>query len=239
MSERDKTIIPAGQKWEFDDEVTAVFDDMLSRSIPDYQGMRNFCEALDADFITPGTEVVDIGCSLGRAVEGLVAQYAQTNTFALYDVSEPMLTKCRRRYETLISDGRVRVENYDLRQGLKNTNCSLVLSILTLQFTPLEYRHKIVQSIYNALNDGGAFVFVEKVLGNTSLLDSVLVKEYYALKSANLYTQEQIESKRKSLEGVLVPLTAAWNEDLLKQTGFKQIDCFWRQLNFAGWIAIK
>lgn len=96
-----------------------------------------------------------------------------------------------------------------------------------------------MQSIYNALNDGGAFVFVEKVLGNTSLLDSVLVKEYYALKSANLYTQEQIESKRKSLEGVLVPLTAAWNEDLLKQTGFKQIDCFWRQLNFAGWIAIK
>ena len=239
MVDRDKTVIPDGQKWEFDDEVSAVFDDMLSRSIPDYQGMRNFCEALGANFITPKTEIVDIGCSLGRAVEGLVNKYSTANTFALYDVSEPMLKRCRRRYEKLIESGRVRVENYDLRQGLKNQNCSLVLSILTLQFTPLEYRHKIVQSIYNALNKGGAFIFVEKVLGNTSQLDSVLVKEYYALKSANLYTQEQIESKRKSLEGVLVPLTAAWNEDLLKQTGFRQIDCFWRQLNFAGWIAVK
>lgn len=235
----DKTVIPNGKKWEFDEDVTAVFDDMLSRSIPDYQGMRNFCEALGANFITPKTEIVDIGCSLGRAVEGLVSQYAKTNTFALYDVSEPMLARCRRRYETLIEQGRVKVENYDLRQGLKNTNCSLVLSILTLQFTPLEYRHKIMQSIYNALNNGGAFIFVEKVLGNTSTLDSVLVKEYYKLKSSNLYTQEQIESKRKSLEGVLVPLTAAWNEDLLRQTGFRQIDCFWRQLNFAAWIAIK
>lgn len=235
----DKTVIPNGEKWQFNEDVTAVFDDMLSRSIPDYQGMRNFCEAIGANFITPETEIVDIGCSLGRAVEGLVSRFSETNTFALYDVSEPMLARCRRRYETLIEQGRVKVENYDLRQGLKNTNCSLVLSILTLQFTPLEYRHKIMQSIYNALNDGGAFIFVEKVLGNTSMLDSVLVKEYYKLKSSNLYTQEQIESKRKSLEGVLVPLTAAWNEDLLRQTGFRQIDCFWRQLNFAAWIAIK
>lgn len=235
----DKTVIPNGKKWEFDEDVTAVFDDMLSRSIPDYQGMRNFCEAIGANFITPETEIVDIGCSLGRAVEGLVSRFSETNTFALYDVSEPMLARCRRRYETLIEQGRVKVENYDLRQGLKNTNCSLVLSILTLQFTPLEYRHKIVQSIYNALNNGGAFIFVEKVLGNTSTLDSVLVKEYYKLKSSNLYTQEQIESKRKSLEGVLVPLTVAWNEDLLRHTGFRQIDCFWRQLNFAAWIAIK
>ena len=235
----DKTVIPNGEKWQFNEDVTAVFDDMLSRSIPDYQGMRNFCEAIGANFITPETEIVDIGCSLGRAVEGLVSRFSETNTFALYDVSEPMLARCRRRYETLIEQGRVKVENYDLRQGLKNINCSLVLSILTLQFTPLEYRHKIMQSIYNALNDGGAFIFVEKVLGNTSTLDSVLVKEYYKLKSSNLYTQEQIESKRKSLEGVLVPLTAAWNEDLLRQTGFRQIDCFWRQLNFAAWIAIK
>ena len=59
------------------------------------------------------------------------------------------------------------------------------------------------------------------------------------MKSDNLYTQEQIQKKRKSLEGVLVPITAKWNEDLLKEAGFKQIDCFWRSLNFAGWVAIK
>jgi tRNA (cmo5U34)-methyltransferase len=45
--------------------------------------------------------------------------------------------------------------------------------------------------------------------------------------------------KRKSLEGVLMPLTENWNINLLKETGFKKIDCFWRNLNFAGWIAIK
>ena len=41
------------------------------------------------------------------------------------------------------------------------------------------------------------------------------------------------------LEGVLVPITAKWNEQLLGSAGFKKIDCFYRYLNFAGWIAIK
>ena len=49
----------------------------------------------------------------------------------------------------------------------------------------------------------------------------------------------QIRDKRKSLEGVLVPVTAKWNEDILRQCGFRKVDCFWRCLNFAAWVAIK
>ena len=56
--------------------------------------------------------------------------------------------------------------------------------------------------------------------------------------AAGLYTEE-IERKRLALEGVLVPMTAHWNEDLLRQAGFQQVECFWRYLNFAGWLAIK
>lgn len=59
------------------------------------------------------------------------------------------------------------------------------------------------------------------------------------MKADNQYTEVQIKAKRKSLEGVLVPITAKWNEDLLHSVGFKHIDCYWRSLNFAGWIAIK
>jgi tRNA (cmo5U34)-methyltransferase len=36
-----------------------------------------------------------------------------------------------------------------------------------------------------------------------------------------------------------VPVTAAWNEDLLQQAGFRHVECFWRWLNFGGWIAVK
>ena len=85
----------------------------------------------------------------------------------------------------------------------------------------------------------GAFVFVEKVLGNTADLDDLMVKLYLTLKGKNQYSDKQIERKKMSLEGVLVPVTAKWNEELLKMAGFKEIDCFWRWMNFAGWVATK
>jgi len=53
------------------------------------------------------------------------------------------------------------------------------------------------------------------------------------------YTTEQIERKRLALEGVLVPVTARWNEDLLRDAGFRQVECFWRWLNFAGWVGVR
>jgi len=92
---------------------------------------------------------------------------------------------------------------------------------------------------YRSERQGGALILVEKVLGATADLDAEMVNIYYSLKADNGYTQEQIERKRLSLEGVLVPVTARWNEELLQMSGFREVDCFWRWMNFAGWIAVK
>jgi tRNA (cmo5U34)-methyltransferase len=70
-------------------------------------------------------------------------------------------------------------------------------------------------------------------------LNDLLVDLYYELKGKNGYTEEQINSKRKSLEGILVPVTSDWNEQLLVNAGFDHVECFWRSLNFSGWIALK
>ena len=50
-------------------------------------------------------------------------------------------------------------------------------------------------------------------------------------------TLAAVERKRLSLQGVLVPLTAKWNEDALARAGFRSVEPIWRCLNFAAWIA--
>ena len=223
-----------GRKWEFDEEVTKVFGDMLSRSIPNYDTMRELCFMIGRNFIRNGA-VSDIGCSNGLASEKFIENFDR-NMFYLSDVSEPMLDVCREKYK-----GRknVNVIFHDLRQGIPTTDNDLVISCLTLQFTPIEYRQNILQSIYDGLNSGGAFILVEKVLGNSASIDNVFVEEYYNIKRENGYTEKLIQNKRKSLEGVLVPITASFNEHLLSSVGFKKVDCFWRCLNFCAWIAVK
>lgn len=222
-------------KWEFDEEVTNCFTNMISRSIPNYDTMRSLCYNLGKHFVREGSKVVDMGCSNGLSCEAFIENFPNA-LFYLYDVSEPMLEVCRKKF---YKKNNVFINNNDLRYGLPIGEADLIISSLTLQFTPIEYRQNILQDVYDKLNVGGAFILIEKVLGNSAKLDNLFVDEYYAIKKDNGYTQEQIANKRKSLEGVLVPLTASFNEHLLHQVGFKYVDCFFRCLNFSGWIAIK
>jgi len=77
------------------------------------------------------------------------------------------------------------------------------------------------------------------VLAAAANIDDAFVELFLNIKRETEYSDSQIDRKRMSLEGVLVPVTAHWNEELLRQEGFTSVDCFWRHLNFAGWVALK
>lgn len=235
-----KDTVVAGNKWEFDGEVTDAFDDMLERSIPQYDLMRELCFKLGSDFTRGDSDVVDVGCSRGGAMarfaDGRPGMETPGRIIGL-EVSEPMTEAAERRF---IGNEITQIRKHDLREGIpEDLDPSLILSVLTVQFTPIEYRQKIVSEMYERLKPGGALILVEKVLGATSKLDALMVENYYRQKREHGYTEEQIQRKRLSLEGVLVPVTAKWNEELLRDAGFSKIDCFWRYLNFSGWIAVK
>lgn len=231
-------VMPEGA-WKFDGDVTAAFDNMLERSIPQYDVMRQACFALACKYRQQKTDIVDLGCSRGEAISALVDEYGATNRFIGIDVSPAMLDASRARFKSFIGAGTVAIRDLDLRVKYPEVSASVTLCVLTLQFTPIEYRLRILRDIYQHTLKGGALIFVEKVIGASADLDAVMVETYYKTKVNNGYTQEQIERKRLSLEGVLVPVTAHWNEEMLQLTGFREVDCFWRWMNFAGWIAVK
>lgn len=236
-----KDNITPKSKWEFDKNVTDCFDDMLERSIPQYDVMRDAvfnlgCKALDKN---KNISVLDIGCSNGLSLERYVHKYGAYGRFRGIDVSEPMLQQAKERFKGYIKTNIVYIENMDLRVNFPMDKFSLIQSVLTIQFIPIEYRQKIIQNIYNHLCENGCFIMVEKVLGNCSELNEIMIDEYLKLKENNGYSKDQIERKRLSLEGVLVPVTSNWNIDLLKQAGFRKVDVFWRWMNFEGYICIK
>lgn len=230
-------VAPTG-RWQFDEEVSACFDDMLRRSIPQIDVMRRAVNDLAVAYVQPETALVDLGCSRGDAMAALVERFPLTR-FVGVEVSEPMLEWCRYRFAAQIEAGQVSVEAIDLRDAYPSGLASVTLAVLSMQFTPIEHRQRILRDVWRHTAPGGAFIMVEKVLGATAELDAGFVSQHYGMKGANGYTEDQIRRKRLSLEGVLVPVTARWNEELLKMAGFSQVDCFWRWMNFAGWLALK
>lgn len=127
----------------------------------------------------------------------------------------------------------------DARRYEPEGGADLVLSVLTLQFIPIEHRQKLMHRLFDGLRPGGALVLVEKVIGGDHEINDLMVEIYHRLKMSNGYTREDVDRKALALEGVLVPVTAAWNEELLTKTGFSSVECFWRWMNFSGWVAIK
>lgn len=228
---KDETL-PSG-KWKFDEAVTEVFDNMLERSIPDYEGMRRTTTELATRFAKPNTAVVDLGCSRGAALKPIEKNLGKSVSYFGIEVSEPMRKAAIKEipFATILDT--------DLRSSYPPVSASVTLSVLTLQFIPIEYRQQIIQQVFDTTIQGGAFLLVEKVLGSDSFTNQMLIETYLNRKGQNGYTAEQIQRKRESLEGVLVPVTADWNLELLRSAGFKNIECYWRHLNFSAWIAVK
>lgn len=225
-----------GERWEFNAEVARVFDDMLARSVPQYHTMREAVRRVGRSFVREGSSVVDLGCSRGEALAPLVEEFGQRCRFVACEVAEPMLQAARVRFASYPS---VLVERVDLRTDYPDvSDASLTLGVLTLQFVPINYRQRIIDDAFAATIPGGALVLVEKVLGDGAL-DDLFVRAYHETKELAGYSATEVERKRLALEGVLVPITARWNEQLLERAGFRRVDCFWRWLNFAGWVAVK
>jgi tRNA (cmo5U34)-methyltransferase len=239
MSEAQRDEVISHGSWQFDQEVTAVFDDMLQRSIPQYNAMRMVTFEVGRRFVQPGTAIIDMGCSRGQALLPFVSNFGAANDYIGLEISEPMIAAARESFNYHQHSNRVTIQSADLRHEFPGVTASLVLSVLTLQFTPLEYRQQIIRRVFESLAPGGAFILVEKILGATAKLDEAFVNLFLTIKRENGYSESQIDRKRLSLEGVLVPVTAKWNEELLYQEGFTSVDCFWRHLNFAGWVAVK
>ncbi len=230
-------VIPSG-KWEFDDKVTEAFDNMLERSIPGFFDMRKLTTNLACHFAIEGTAIIDLGCSRGGSLAPIIEKLGNKCNYLGLEISEPMRKAAMERFANQ-SNLDLRILGTDLREEFPQERSSVILSILTLQFIPIEYRQQILTEAFHSLNNGGVFILVEKVLGRNSFLNDSFVNLYYNMKGENGYTEEQINTKRRALEGVLVPVTSDWNEQLLLNAGFKHVESFWRSLNFAGWIGVK
>ena len=112
-AQRDE-VVPRGA-WQFDQEVTAVFDDMLQRSIPQYNAMRMVTFEVGRRFVQPGTAIIDMGCSRGQALLPFVSNFGAANDYIGLEISEPMIEAARQNFNYHPHGNRVTIQSADLR----------------------------------------------------------------------------------------------------------------------------
>lgn len=147
----DRTM-PEG-RWEFDEDVTDVFDNMLARSIPQYETMRELVLTLATSLasIDQAPIVLDLGCSRGESISELYGALSADASYVGIDSSKPMVEAARSRFE---NNDSVAIELADLRDGYPNVRATVTIAVLTLQFVPLEHRQRVVHDIFTHTRPG-------------------------------------------------------------------------------------
>ena len=225
--------------FQFGEKVAAVFEDMLDRSVPFYSEMQRMITEMAVDFMVPGTNVYDLGCSTSTTLINIAPKAPAGVKFIGIDNSEEMLKKCDKKLKAASFPREYELVCGDLNNPVQIENASLVLMVLTLQFVRPLNRERLITSILKGMQPNGCLILVEKVLGEDSLFNRLFIKYYYDMKKKNGYSELEIAQKREALENVLVPYKLLENRELLLNSGFRHCDTFFKWYNFCGMVAVK
>ena len=223
----------------FDDQVVAVFPDMISRSVPGYSTIIAMIGSLSAEYALPNTFCYDLGCSLGAASLSMRHQIKAENcSIIALDNSEAMVQGCR---EAVAKDSadipmEVRCENI-LESHV--TNASMVVMNFTLQFVQPQKRDALISKIYEGLVPGGMLILSEKIRFEDSALNELFIGMHHRFKEAQGYSKLEISRKRSALENVLVPETLSQHRERILGAGFSAYDIWFQCFNFASMVAVK
>ncbi len=227
---------PIKKQFEFDEEVAAVFDDMLSRSVPFYKEAQDITQFFALKQLENGGLLYDLGSSTASLLINVSKKLKVDATLIGLDNSEAMLERARNKCSAFGAD--VVLENADILE-YDYKEADVFVSNYTLQFIRPLVREELVKKIASSLKKDGIFIFSEKVISHHSKLNKDLIECYYDFKKDMGYSEFEIMQKREALENVLVPYSEEENIKMAKNCGFSHCEVVFRWANFATFIAIK
>ena len=212
-------------------------------SIRWYGNLHDDIVSMSRYFVDNESSVYDICSSTGKTILAMAYQnysFAPKCNYIGVEIADG--------FEEAMNDRVVEVEGKypdtivsylkdDIRE-VEIHNESLVTSIFTLQFMPRNARAEVIDSIYEGLNEGGAFIFGEKTVATDARTQDMMTFMFYDYKRKS-FSESDIMTKEVTLSNMLKPNT--WDElqDMIYSAGFRTVQPFWQNHLFVGAIAIK
>jgi tRNA (cmo5U34)-methyltransferase len=218
------------------DQTVAYYDDWMRQALPAYHdlfGVATGVMPFDSD--TP-IRVLDLGAGTGLFSEHVLAKYPNA-TFVLYDLAAKMLDVARDRFngrgdqfEFVIKDYRKlrAVDTYDL-----------VISSLSIHHLTHEDKRALFHQIYAALKNGGVFVHVDQVKGETPYLQDLYWSMWLQEVRESGAPEEQIQESIDRRQTYDIDAPMAEQIQWLKEAGFANVDCVYKHTFVGVFLAMK
>ncbi len=226
---RDQTQIV---DFAFTEEVTAVFPDMIRRSVMGYETMVPVTGLAAARHLGKSGLAFDLGCSLGATSLAILQQNTSADIrICGIDSSAPMIEGAQQA----VTDPRAEFRVQDIRDT-DVSGADVVVLNLVLQFLEPAERLPLLRSIKAQMQNTGLLIVSEKVRHSDPAEHTYYDELHLAWKKANGYSELEIAQKRSALENVMQIDTEADHEARFRDAGFTQIRQWYRCMNWASFL---
>ncbi len=221
--------------WRFDGEVVDRFETHVQKSVPLYEEGHALIVKLSDYFVKEDSVCYELGASTGKLTHRLAAHHHFRDAHFIGIEKEADMV---RKATSLYQRPNLRFEQADIT-AYEYEKSDLIVAYYTVQFIHPKLRQQLIDTIYERLEWGGAFIMYEKVRANDARFQDIMTGLYTDYKLDRGYTPEEIVAKSRSLKGVLEPFSTEGNLEMLRRAGFVDIITVQKYMNFEGFLAIK
>jgi ubiquinone/menaquinone biosynthesis C-methylase UbiE len=199
------------------------FDDFYKKSVSLLKCYRNNFR-----------NVVDLGAGTGLLAMEIYKVYNNAH-YTLIDISNDMLEIAKERFDGLHNFEFI---EKDYMKNIPINNCDLICSALSIHHLENNDKIKLYKNIYKTLDTGGCFINLDQFIGTSEKINSLYNEWWYDFIDNSGITPEErtawVERKELDKENTIKETI-----ELLKDSGFKNIECIYNFMKFGVILAIK
>lgn len=212
------------------DRTVAYYDSWVQKALPGYGDIFAIATQVIPFESSAPIRVLDLGAGTGLFSQHVLQKHPNA-TFVLWDLAEKMLEVAEQRFAEQTGQFEFVIEDYRSLQAAEDFD--LVISSLSIHHLTDEEKRKLCHQVYAALKEGGAFVNIDQIKGETTRLQDLYWKLWLQHTRANGAPEEQIQEsieRRTTYDrDALLADQLGW----LREAGFVNVDCVYRH-TFVG-----
>jgi tRNA (cmo5U34)-methyltransferase len=174
-------------------------------------------------------DVLDLGAGTGL-LSAMIAEMFPKAQLTLFDLTPEMLTIARQRLKPL--GRRARFVTADFAAAAPSKSYDAVVSALAIHHLPDSGKRHLFSDIFKYLTAGGVFINADQVAGETAAIDrrsrDLWLKRTRELKAGERDLNAALERMKQDL-----PATAGQQLAWMRESGFVEVACTYRNLIFA------